>query len=847
MKNYTDKVLLFDGTALAYRSFYAFFRNPLRNSKGKNVSAVFGVLKTVKRINEIYNPDYIAFCFDSRVKTKRKELYPDYKATRQKTPDELLEQIPVISKIISALGFNFIEVDGYEADDIISSIAKQNDKKTIVISSDKDIAQIVNKRINIADPSKPEILLDEEGIYKKYGVFPNQIIDYLALVGDNSDNIPGIPGIGPKTASSLIHDFGNIENIYDNIDKIKSRKIRENLINYRERLNLAKELIKLNDSLDVGTLTNYRRKQPNYKSITGILRELELWTLIDEFSSGREQLSLFGANSTNNEIEVINEFNDNLKIADAVNIFFSDNVISLGNDKETKLFDIINENKILSSVIKKCKTIVTNDAKRIHRFQFENNLNNNVKINDIRIASALIFGGLKRPSDKNIIREFITDLPKEKIDNEKTIVYILSKNNSDIWRKIEEKLRFMQLTKLYNEIELPLAKVLALMEYNGITVDITVLEAIRKDFTKKIEELIEKCKQYTGEINLNSPKQLASVLFEKLKLPVIRKTKTGYSTDNETLSKLVRFHPLPALIIKYREYMKFKTSYIDSFPTFIDSESKIHTTFNQINVDTGRLSSNNPNLQNIPARSEEGKRLRQIFIAKKGFMLVSFDYSQIELRIMAHMSGDRNLINAFETGLDIHRQTASLIFGVSEDNVTNDMRREAKVINFGIMYGMSPYGLSRELNISLNDAKTFIENYFKNYTEVKMWIDNTIEYVRKNKYVKTLMGRLRYIPTINSKNKNEFEFAKRIAINTPIQGSAAELIKMAMLDIYKHYNNSENIRMLLQIHDELIFEIEKGHMREIDTIKEIMSNTFNLTVPVTVTVGMGKSWYEASK
>ncbi|NIA22570.1 MAG: hypothetical protein GWP03_00115 [Proteobacteria bacterium] len=336
-------------------------------------------------------------------------------------------------------------------------------------------------------------------------------------------------------------------------------------------------------------------------------------------------------------------------------------------------------------------------------------------------------------------------------------------------------------------------------------------------------------------------------MFEELKLPVVKKTKTGISTDNETLRKLSKFHPLPSLIIDYREYTKFKTSYLDSFPSFIASDNRIHTTYNQINVDTGRLSSNNPNLQNIPARSEEGKRLRKIFVASPNYKLVSFDYSQIELRIMAHMSKDKNLTEAFNTGLDIHKQTAALIFGIEESLVTSDMRRKAKVINFGIMYGMSPYGLSKELNISLNEAKLFIDNYFKNYIGVKQWIDDTIKLAEENKYVKTLKGRRRYIPTINSKNKNEFEFAKRIAINTPIQGSAAELIKMAMIDIYKKYGDSKYVKMLLQIHDELIFEIKETHTKEIDVIKNIMENTIHLDVPLIVTVGSGESWFEASK
>ncbi|RKX64483.1 DNA polymerase I, partial [candidate division TA06 bacterium] len=409
------------------------------------------------------------------------------------------------------------------------------------------------------------------------------------------------------------------------------------------------------------------------------------------------------------------------------------------------------------------------------------------------------------------------------------------------------KLENLSIKKLYEQLELPIAKILALMEYNGILVNVKTLESIRKEFTKKIEAIIDKCRVYTKEINLNSPKQLATILFKKLKLPAIKKTKTGFSTNNETLRKLSKFHPLPSLIIDYREYTKFKTSYLDSFPSFIASDNRIHTTYNQINVDTGRLSSNNPNLQNIPTRSEEGKRLRKIFVASPGYQLVSFDYSQIELRVMAHMSKDKNLTEAFNSGLDIHKQTAALIFGIEEALVSSDMRRKAKVINFGIMYGMSPYGLSKELNISLNEAKQFINNYFKNYMGVKQWIDKTIKFARDNQYVRTLKGRIRYIPTINSKNKNEFEFAKRIAINTPIQGSAAELIKMAMIDIYKKYGNSEDVKMLLQIHDELIFEIRNNFMNEIDVIKNIMESTIHLNVPLVVTVGKGKSWFEASK
>lgn len=849
MKNYSDNVLLLDGTALIYRSFYAFFKTPLRNSKGENVSAIFGVIKTLQHIDKIYRPKYIAFCFDAKGKTKRAEIYPEYKATRQKIPDELLSQIPAIKKLVSLMGFNFIEMEGYEADDIISSIARQNDKKTVIISSDKDIAQLVNKRIYIATPSKPEILLDEKKIYEKYGVFPSQIVDYLALIGDSSDNIPGIPGIGPKTASSLLHDFGSIEGIYKNIGEIKSKRIKENLEKYREQLDLALNLIKLNDHLEVGDIDNYSRGKADIDSILTILQGYELWSLVKEFRAGKEeQLSLFESPLRNEmELKIESDFNPDYPIAKEISLFFSKNFISLANGNSAKLYDITNENKIIYFILTKCNRIITNDAKRIHRFIFSEKLNIQIAIDDISIASSLIFGGKKRVSETNILSELINVVPPlEKKDDRYTLL-LLAKNSSDLWGKIDEKLENLSIKKLYEQLELPIAKILALMEYNGILVNVKTLESIRKEFTKKIEAIIDKCRVYTKEINLNSPKQLATILFEKLKLPAIKKTKTGFSTNNETLRKLSKFHPLPSLIIDYREYTKFKTSYLDSFPSFIASDNRIHTTYNQINVDTGRLSSNNPNLQNIPTRSEEGKRLRKIFVASPGYQLVSFDYSQIELRVMAHMSKDKNLTEAFNSGLDIHKQTAALIFGIEEALVSSDMRRKAKVINFGIMYGMSPYGLSKELNISLNEAKQFINNYFKNYMGVKQWIDKTIKFARDNQYVRTLKGRIRYIPTINSKNKNEFEFAKRIAINTPIQGSAAELIKMAMIDIYKKYGNSEDVKMLLQIHDELIFEIRNNFMNEIDVIKNIMESTIHLNVPLVVTVGKGKSWFEASK
>lgn len=845
MKNSTEKILLIDGTALLYRSFYAFFNKPLRNSKRKNIGAIFGVLKTLKYIERIYNSKYIAFCFDAPGKTERVKLYPLYKANRPKIPDELKEQIPDLITILNLLGIKFIEIEGYEADDIIASMVKRYDRNSIIISFDKDFAQLVNERVKMANPSNIGKLLGNEEIREKYGVFPNQIIDYLSLIGDNSDNIPGIPGIGPKTASKLLNEFGSVDNIYINIDKIKEKKLKTNLMEYKDQLLKARNLIKLYSDLNVGDIEFIKRKNIQKEAFLKKMNDLELYSIINDFiQSSQVEMELFKKSDKNSDTIVEKTFDSSILSSQTLGIVMIDSYVGINNGNESKIFKDTDTDIIFGNI--NGKQIISNNIKEIYKVLLKNR-DRISKGDDISIASSLLFGSSKQVNLLNIIRSFtdITDLP------DKTCVSIIIKIATEqiftIYKNLNRELSNHNLKALYSDLELPIAEVLAYMEEKGILIDRNELNIIKSEIDCEIKTVISQCKKYSGDINLNSPKQIMEVLFNKIQLPVVKKTKTGFSTNNETLVKLSRFHPFPSLLIKYREYSKFKTSYLDTFPSFIATDGRIHTNYNQVNVDTGRLSSNNPNLQNIPARSEEGRKLKKIFIAQKGFKLVSFDYSQIELRILAHYSKDFNLIKAFNEGIDIHTNTASLLFQIEPELVSNEMRRKAKVINFGIIYGMSPYGLAKELNIQQREAYRFIEKYFHNFKGVKDWIFEIIEYAKNKGYVKTLGGRIRHIYGINSKNRNEFEFAKRVAVNTPIQGSAAELIKKVMIELFNKYHKRADINMLLQIHDELIFEIDENNMREIENIENVMKNTMELEIPLEVVIGTGNSWYEASK
>ncbi len=845
MKNFTEKILLIDGTALLYRSFYSFFKKPLRNSKGKNIGAIFGVLKTLKYIEKIYDSEYIAFCFDAHGKTERAKSYPLYKANRPKIPDELKEQIPDLITILDLLGIKFIEIEGYEADDIIASMAKRYDRNSVIISFDKDLAQLVNEKVKMANPSNISKLLGNEEIREKYGVLPDQIIDCLSLVGDNSDNIPGIPGIGTKTASKLLNEFGNIDNIYINIDNIKEKKLRTNLMEYRDQLLKAKNLIKLYSDLNVGDIEFIKKKVIKKEAFIKKMNDLELYSVTNDFiQSSQIDMGLFKELDKNLDTTIEETFDSSILSSQTLGIVLIDSYVGINNGKESKLYKDIDIDIIFGNI--KGKQIISNNIKEIYKVLFKNK-DIISKGDDISVASSLLFGGSKQVNLLNIIRSFtdIIDLPNKICVP--IIIKIATEQIFTIYKNLNRELSTHNLKTLYSDIELPIAKVLAYMEEKGILIDRNELNVIKREIDCEIETIISQCKKYSGDINLNSPKQIMEVLFNKIQLPVVKKTKTGFSTNNETLVKLSRFHPFPSLLIKYREYSKFKTSYLDTFPSFIAIDGKIHTNYNQINVDTGRLSSNNPNLQNIPARSEEGKKLRKIFIAQKGFKLVSFDYSQIELRILAHYSKDLNLIKAFNEGIDIHTNTAALLFQIEPELISNEMRRKAKVINFGIIYGMSPYGLAKELNIQQKEAYRFIEKYFHNFNGVKKWISDIIEYAKDKGYVKTLKGRVRYIYGINSKNRNEFEFAKRVAVNTPIQGSSAELIKMVMIELFNKYCERADINMLLQIHDELIFEIDENNMQEVDNIKTIMENAMELEIPLEVVIGTGNSWYEVSK
>ncbi len=829
-------LMLIDGNSLAYRAFYAFIKNPLRNSRGENTSAAFAFTNSVLKLLREYDPEYVGLAFDTKAPTFRHEQFVEYKAKRPKMPDELTPQIRWIRDIGKNLGIETLEIPGYEADDIMATLTKLAEKKgltVILVTSDKDLLQLVSDRVTVLDTRpKQEILYTRDRVVEKFGVLPEKIPDYLALVGDAIDNIPGVPGIGDKTARELLGKFGSLEGIYENLSKIQKPKLKETLEKHREQAFFARELARLRFDAPVHlNLEALRRRRPDRKKLFEIFRKLEFASLMAEMAEyppvphvqeGIPSSDSLGA------LPVFTVSGDEIVIAakpDTIwRVPFEKGVELL---REKKAWGCFSSKEVVKTLLKKGITDVQPEF-------------------DVTLAEYLLEPGKPRYDLDFVAMEKlgykIHDEPGKRALEE---VFVASSLRESLLEELREK----ELIELYRDIELPLARVLALMELRGILVDRDYLQEMGRKLDQKLLELIQRIYDLAGEtFNINSPRQLSTILFEKLKLPPVKKTKTGYSTDSEVLAKLAEIHELPRALLEYRELYKLKSTYVNSLIQLIDEEDgRIHPTFNQTGTSTGRLSCSNPNLQNIPIRSDIGKELRRGFIATPGYLFVSADYSQVELRILAHISGDENLIKAYEQDADIHRKTASLILGKPESEITELDRRKAKVVNFGITYGMSPYGLAKELNISQEEASQIIYAYFATYPRVRDWIQETLNFARRYGYVTTLLGRRRYVPDILSSNKAVREFSERIAINAPIQGTAADLIKKAMVDIQREIEKRGlDMHLLLQIHDELLFEVKEGLLEEAKAlIKEKMEGALKLRVPLKVEIGIGKNWLEA--
>ena len=842
------KVVLVDGNNLMFRSYFAtlYSGSTLRNKKGFPTNAIYGFVNMINKIISEEKPMYMAVAFDIG-KTFRHEKYDYYKGKRDNTPDELKEQFPIAKQILTAMNIKYFELQGYEADDIIGTFSKKceqdDDFKALIVSSDKDLLQLITDQTEVKLlKTKDYIRMDYKAFYDTYGIEPIKMIDLKALMGDASDNIPGVKGIGEKTALKLLTTYGSLSSIYEHIDEIKG-SVKDKLIQDKDNAYMSYDIATIYKDVPLNVELEELAYIPKDKNeLYKIYNELEFYSLIKE-SNNKEENS----NNTEN-INYINKSKQEI----------NDDIISLYIDLDNNNYHNANilgfaiYNNSISSYIPYTKDtdlsflnkkIYTYDYKRLYVSLKKNNLTIPTCLFDTMIGAYLVNYNIK---------DDISYLAKQmgyEIDNS-------SKENSEIdkakfvydtYNTLMDMMQKENVMTLYNDIEFPLVTVLAKMEMNGIKVEKEVLFEMKDEILKRIEEVSQIIYNMAGvEFNISSPKQLGDILFEKLGLPHAKKNKTGYSTDISVLEKL-RDYPIVEYIIEYRTLYKLYTTYIEGILNSISSDGKIHTIYTQTVARTGRLSSIEPNLQNIPIRYELGRLIRKAFVPLDNSILMSCDYSQIELRVFAHLSKVPELVMAFVNDMDIHTKTAMDIFHVKEEEVTKDMRRKAKAVNFGILYGISSYGLSEDLNIKPKEAKEFINKYFETYPGVKEYMDKEIEEAKKNGYVKTIMNRKRIIEELRSSNHVVRSMGERMALNTPIQGSSADILKMAMIKIDKYFeDNNIKSTMLLQVHDELIFNVIKEEEEEVRKIvSNIMENIIKLDVPLKVSIEEGNNWYEA--
>lgn len=887
-----EPVFLVDGSSYLHRAYHAIGR--LSNSKGFPTNVVLGFTKMLLKLLQEKHPRYIAIVFDAKGPTFRHEIYEEYKANRPPMPEDLAVQIPLVKKVIEALNIKMLEVEGYEADDIIGTLARkcqEQGHEVIMVTGDKDFRQLISPMAIMWDTMKDKVT-GFQSLKTEYGLDPSQFIDVMGLSGDSSDNIPGVPGIGEKTAIKLIKEFGSLEKVLESIDLIKGKKLKENLRENVESALLSKKLVTINQDVPLEVdIKGLAIGEPDRQKLSELFRELEFRDLWDQFTVRKERDKDYNICWTEAELSrLISQIrekglvcldtettSENPFKAKLVGISFSLQegkaiYLPLGHDYAEAPKQIPMD-KALSALrpvledehIAKVGQNIKYDAEVLHFHSIE------LKgmYFDTMVASYVINPGLRQHNLEALSQQYLNykmitygDLvgkgKKAKNFSEVNIEAAAEYSCEDaditlrLMRVLSERLDSVKNEELFYGLEMKLIPVLMEMELAGIKIDVEFFQALSKKMASELKELEQEIYKEAGmEFNINSPQQLGYVLFEKLQLPTQRKTtKTKrYSTDVKVLKKLAAYpHKVPKLVLRYRTLNKLKSTYLDALVKMVEpSTGRLHTSFNQTVTATGRLSSSNPNLQNIPIRGEEGKEIRKGFIAEKGFKFVSADYSQIELRVFAHYSGDPAFKEAFERGDDIHTRTASEIMGVSSEEVTSDMRRIAKAINFGIIYGMGPQKLSEELEIDLSSAKQYIAAYYERYKGVLAYKERMIKDAREKGYVTTLFNRRRYVPDIDNPKQVIRAEAERIAVNTPIQGTAADLIKKAMINLYERLE-LENFRsrMLLQVHDELLFEVPEDEVKAvIPLIKEEMENVYPLDVPLKVDVGVGTNWSEA--
>ncbi len=885
-------VYLVDGSAYVYRAFHAV--RGLTNSKGMPTNAVFGFTRMLLKLVDDRRPEYVAVFFDAKGPTFRHRIYPEYKANRPPMPDDLVAQLPLIKQVTDGFNIPAIECEGYEADDLIGTCARQAETgghRVVMVTGDKDFIQLITARAAIWDPMKDDSI-DLERVRADFGLEPGQMIDVMGLSGDASDNIPGVPGVGPKTALKLIRTFGDMDTLYRRLDEVTAKKLRRNLERYKDQAYLSRKLVTIDTAAPVQfDPERFSFKEPDGKALGELFGRLE-------FRQLRRQYGLGKAPRPKRYQTVLDRagLEDLVRTLEAAPVFALDTETTSTNPMRARLvglsvalepdaafyipcghrylgapdqmdcgrvLDILGpvlENPRIKKVgqnikydwivLKRCgvdlagvvfdtmlASYLLNPSKRAHNLD----------------QIALDFLDYKTTTYSQVAGKGKAEVSFDQVPVEKAAPYACE--DADVtfqaYQVLKQKLEEHNLTRLMEKVEMPLVPVLVKMEMTGVALDQERLRRLSKSFQHQLEQLEATIYELAGErFNIRSSQQLGRILFEKLKLPVIKKTrkKTGFSTDVEVLTRLAESHELPAVILRHRGLAKLKSTYVDALLELVNPETgRIHTSFNQTVTATGRLSSSDPNLQNIPIRTAEGLEIRKAFVARPGHFLLSADYSQIELRILAHYADDPILIEAFRKQEDIHARTAAEVFQVEPESVSEQLRRQAKAINFGIIYGMSAYGLSKELGISNRMAQVYIDSYFERYRGVKAYIDRTIAEARRKGRTSTLLGRVRLLPEINSSNRTVRRFAERTAVNTPIQGTAADLIKLAMIRLDRALEAAGlKAVMILSVHDEIVLEVPERELEQVSELaRDVMENIWQLKVPLKVNLAWGRNWAEA--
>lgn len=894
-KGKNARLYLIDGHSLCYRAYYAI--RQLSNSKGEPTNAIYGFLTMLLKLMREETPDYMGVCFDRPEQTFRHKKFDAYKAHRKPMPEDLVEQMEPIKSLCKAYRLVVFEKPGFEADDVIGTLACQGAHEGLdvfIVTADKDAMQLVNDQIRILNPHGPEIkVIDREAVKFKFdGLGPEQVTDVMALVGDASDNIPGVQGIGEKTAVKLIKQFGSVEGLIRNAAKINSKSQKQMILDHLEDMKLSKELATIDTTVPLQIeWKEMKVGEPDQETLIALLKRYEFKSLLKEFTpTASECLETREYKAVSDE----KAFDKLIQELEKIPAFSFDTETTSPDPMKARLVGIsvsfspltafyipiassfhqgpgINQDKVL----KKLKPILEDPKQKkygqnikydwivmkragidIQGYTFDtmiaSYLSNPLKLNHNLDDITFEYLGIQKTPTESLIGSGKQEISMAKVPLENIKDYA-SEDADCVWRLVPlfaEKLKHDGLEQLFEDLEMPLAKVLAKIEMNGVNIDVKFLKELSDNAGEELDRLTREIFEEVGEeFNLNSPKQLADVLFVRMKLPVIRRTKTGYSTDVSVLEKLSETHEFPKKILEYREKMKLKTTYLDALPLMVNPETNlIHTSYHQTTTATGRLSSSDPNLQNIPIKTEYGRMIRKAFIPRNAGKrsILSADYSQIELRILAHLSGDPNLVSAFKEDRDIHKFTATLLYGTSEADVTREMRNLAKVINFSIIYGKTSFGLSGDLGISISEAEGFIQNYFERYSTVKEYLEAQKEMARKQGYLTTILGRRAYFPDINSKNGQMRQFAERAAVNAPIQGSSADLIKLAMIAIQKKLEELQmDSLMIMQVHDELVFDALDKELPQLESlVKTEMEKAYKLRIPLRVDIDTGGSWYK---